>query len=223
MSSRNVKQLLFAQFAAVSKALSHGHRLELVEILAQGERSVEALSKQAGLSIANTSQHLQRLRRAGLVTSRQSGHFVLYRLADEAVMNLLRALRQLARSQLAEVEGLVATHLRSKDEFESVSREELIRLMRAGEVTVLDVRPREEFDAGHLPEALNIPIGELERRLNELPADQEIAAYCRGPYCVFAFDAVALLRKRGFRARRLEDGLPEWRDAGLPVHQATNA
>ncbi len=219
MSSSDAKKALFAQFATVAKALSHGNRLELLEFLAQGERGVEALARMTGLSVANTSQHLQHLRRAGLVTARKSGHYVLYRLADEAVVALIASLRGVAERNLAEVEKLVSGYFRSKDSFEPVSPGELLHRAREGLVTVLDVRPPEEFAAGHLPNAINIPLKELKRRLGELPRDQEVVAYCRGPYCVLAYEAVAELRRRGFTARRLEDGLPEWKLAGLPVER----
>ena len=217
MSSNDTKKALFAQFATVAKALSHGNRLELLELLAQGERSVEALAQLTGLSIANASQHLRHLQRPGLVTARKSGHYVLYCLADEAVVALLASLRGVAERNVAEVEKLISGYFRSKDSFEPVSPAELLQRAREGVVTVLDVRPPEEFAAGHLPNAINIPMKELKRRLGELPRDQEVVAYCRGPYCILAYEAVAELRRRGFTARRLEDGLPEWKLAGLPV------
>ncbi len=217
MSSNSAKKDLFAQFATVAKALSHGNRLELLELLAQGERSVEALARLTGLSIANTSQHLRHLQRPGLVTARKFGHYVLYRLADEAVVALLVSLRGVAERNVAEVEKLISGYFRSKDSFEPVSTDELLQRVREGGITVLDVRPPEEFAAGHLPNAINIPLKELKRRLGELPRDQEVVAYCRGPYCILAYEAVAELRRLGFTARRLEDGLPEWKLAGLPV------
>ena len=217
MSSNDTKKALFAQFATVAKALSHGNRLELLELLAQGERSVEALAQLTGLSVANASQHLRHLQRPGLVTARKSGHYVLYRLADGAVVALLASLRGVAERNVAEVDKLISGYFRSKDSFEPVSPDELLHRVREGVVTVLDVRPPEEFAAGHLPNAINIPLKELKRRLGELPRDQEVVAYCRGPYCILAYEAVAELRRRGFTARRLEDGLPEWKLAGLPV------
>lgn len=220
MSSDDTKKALFAQFAMVAKALSHGHRLELLEFLAQRERNVESLARMTGLSLANASQHLQHLRRAGLVTARKSGHHVLYRVADEAVEALLASLRSVAESNLAEVEKLVAGYLRSKDGFEPVSPKQLLQRARAGLVTVIDVRPAEEFAAGHLPDAVSIPLNQLKDRLSELPRDQEVVAYCRGPYCVLAYEAVAELRRHGYSARRLQGGLPEWRIAGLPVEHA---
>ncbi len=219
MSSAAQKKALFAQFAVVPKALSHGSRLELLELLAQGERSVEALASLAGLSLANASQHLQQLRRAGLVNARKDGRHVHYRLTDEDVVALLGALRRIAERRVADVERLVRGYFRARDSLEPVSREELLGRMRDGLITVLDVRPVEEFEAAHLPGAVNIPLKELQRRLGELPRDQEVVAYCRGPYCVLAFEAVAELRRRGFSARRLQDGLPEWKLAGLPLDQ----
>jgi rhodanese-related sulfurtransferase/DNA-binding transcriptional ArsR family regulator len=217
MSSQGPKQALFAQFAAVAKTLGHAHRLELLEQLAQGERSVEVLAQRTGLSIANTSQHLQHMRRAGLVANRRDGKFIYYRLADDGVLDLLAALRRIAERNSAEVERVIRSYFDKRDSLEPVSREELVERSRAGIVTILDVRPEDEFALGHLPGALNIPLRELEARLGEMDPKQEIVAYCRGPYCVLSYEAVAALRARGFKVRRLEDGLPEWRAAGLPV------
>lgn len=217
MSSGNVKHDLFAQFARIGKALSNANRLELIEYLAQGERSVDALALVSGLSIANTSQHLQQLRQAGLVTSRKDGQRVYYSLSGDDVVSLFDGLRRVADRHLAEVAQLVSAYLDTKDSLEPVPAAELLARARAGEITVLDVRPPEEFAAGHLPGAINIPLGELALRLGELHPDREVVAYCRGPYCLLAFDAVAHLRQRGLQARRLEDGYPEWKVAGLPV------
>src|SRR6266403_5738829 len=217
MSTRNPKLALFAQFAAVAKCLAHAHRLELLEQLAQGERSVEILAEKTGLSIANASQHLQQMRRAGIISARRDGKFVFYRLADESVLDLLAALRRIAERNSAEVERVVRTYFHDRDSLEAVSRDELLAQTRAGLVTVLDVRPPDEFDLGHLPGAVNIPLRELEARCAEIDPAQEIVAYCRGPYCVLSYEAVAALRTKGFKARRLEDGLPEWRAAGLPI------
>jgi rhodanese-related sulfurtransferase/DNA-binding transcriptional ArsR family regulator len=217
MSSQGPKQALFAQFAAVAKTLGHAHRLELLEQLAQGERSVEVLAQRTGLSIANASQHLQHLRRAGLVASRRDGKFVYCRLADDAVLDLLAGLRRIAERNIAEVQRVIRSYFDKRDSLEAVSREELVERSRAGTVTILDVRPEDEFALGHLPSALNIPLRELEARLGEIDPKQEIVAYCRGPYCVLSYEAVAALRAHGFKVRRLEDGLPEWRAAGLPV------
>lgn len=217
MSSQGPKQALFAQFAAVAKTLGHAHRLELLEQLAQGERSVEILAQRTGLAIANASQHLQQMRRAGMVTTRRAGKFIYYRLADDAVLDLLAALRRIAERNVAEVGRIVRSYFNDRDALEPVSREELLQRTRAEAVTVLDVRPEDEFALGHLPGALNVPLRDLEARLLELDPAQEIVAYCRGPYCVLSYEAVAALRTRGFTARRLEDGLPEWRAAGLPI------
>lgn len=204
----------------MARALGHPHRLEILEHLAQGERGVEALSERVDLSIANTSQHLQHLRRAGLVASQRDGKFVRYRLTDEAVLALLSALRQVAERNLAEVERIVRGYFADRDGMEPVSREELMARSRAGLVMVLDVRPADEFALGHLPGALNIPLKELGARLAELDRGQEIVAYCRGAYCVLSFEAVAALRARGFTARRLAEGFPEWKAAGLPLEHA---
>jgi rhodanese-related sulfurtransferase/DNA-binding transcriptional ArsR family regulator len=217
MSSRSPKSTLFTQFAAVAKSLAHAHRLELLEQVAQGERSVDVLAERTRLSVANTSQHLQQMRRAGIVVARREGKFVFYTLADEAVLDLMSALRRIAERNLAEVEQVIRSYFNQRDSLEPVSREELLQKSRAGEVTILDVRPSDEFALGHLPAAVNIPLRELEARLAEFDPAQEIVAYCRGPYCVLSYEAVAALRARGFNARRLQDGLPEWRAAGLPV------
>jgi rhodanese-related sulfurtransferase/DNA-binding HxlR family transcriptional regulator len=217
MSSHNPKREIFEQFALVAKTLGHADRLDILEHLGQGERSVDALAQRIGLSIANTSQHLQQLRRAGLVASRRDGKFVLYRLADEAVVGLLGSLRQVAERNLAEVDRIVRGYFMERDTMEPVSRDELLERTRQGLVTVLDVRPADEFAAGHLPGAVNIPMSELEERLAELDPEHEIVAYCRGPYCVLSFEAVTALRAKGFKVRRLQDGLPEWKAAGLPL------
>jgi len=217
MSSVSPKQALFAEFAAVAKAVAHPHRLELLEQLAQGERSVDVLANRIRTSTANASQHLQHMRRAGLVVARRHGKFVFYRLADDAVLDLLATVRRIAEHQSAEVERVVRGYFQDRDGMEAVSRLELVDRLKAGLVTVLDVRPEDEFALGHVPGALNIPLGQLEQRLADLDPDQEIVAYCRGPYCVLSYEAVAVLRARGFSVRRLEDGLPEWRAAGLPV------
>ena len=217
MRRENPKQALFAQFAAVAKTLGHAHRLDLLEQVAQGERSVEVAAARTGLSVANTSQHLQQMRRAGIVAARREGKFILYTLADDAVLELVSALRRVAERNVAEVEQVIRSYFNDRDSMEPVSREELLEKSRAGVVTVLDVRPADEFALGHLPGAVNIPLRELEARLAQLDRGQEVVAYCRGPYCVLSYEAVAALRARGFKVRRLEDGLPEWRAAGLPV------
>jgi len=217
MKRQNPKQMLFAQFAIVAKTLGHAHRLELLEQVAQGERSVEILAQRTGLSIANASQHLQHLRRAGLVTARRAGKFAYYQLADDAVLDLVASLQRIAERNVAEVGRVLHSYFHDRDSLEPVSREELLQRSRAGAVTILDVRPEDEFALGHLPDAVNIPLRVLETRLSELDRTQEIVAYCRGPYCVLSFEAVAMLRARGFKVRRLVDGLPEWRAKGLPI------
>ena len=217
MSSQGPKQALFAQFAAIAKTLGHAHRLELLEQLAQGERSVEVLADRTGLSVANASQHLQHMRRVGLVATRRQGKFVYYVLADDGILDVLTALRRIAERNVAEVERIVRSYFNKRDELEPISRKQLLKRIRARAVTVLDVRPPDEFALGHLPGAVNIPLRALKARLAELNTAQEIVAYCRGEYCVLSFEAIALLRARGFKVRRLEDGLPEWRAAGLPV------
>ncbi|WP_374546147.1 ArsR/SmtB family transcription factor [Rhodoblastus sp.] len=217
MSSLSPKSALFAQFAEIAKALGHAHRLTILELLAQRERSVEDLAATARLSVANASQHLRLMRSAGLLASRRDGKQILYRVSDTAVLDLVTALHRVGERNVAEVREIVSGYFRQRDQFEPVSREELARRMRDGLVTVLDVRPEDEFDAGHLPQAINAPLRELDERLRELPKEREIVAYCRGQYCVFAFEAVALLRRHGFTARRLEDGFPEWKAAGLPI------
>src|SRR5262249_40606713 len=217
MSSANPKRDLYVQFAAVAKAIGNEHRLELLELVAQGERSVEALAERSALSVANASQHLQHLRRAGLVVARRRAKFVLYRLADDTVLAMLAAMHKVAERNVGEVERILRSYFRERDDLEPVSRVELERRMKQGLVTVLDVRPEDEFALGHLPGARNVPLGQLKRQLSKLERETEIVAYCRGPYCVLSFEAVAQLRQLGFKARRLEDGLPEWKAAGLPV------
>lgn len=221
MSSLGPKQQVFAGLAEIAQALGHAHRLELLEHLGQGERSVEALAARTGLTLANTSRHLQLLRRARLVQGRRDGKRVYYRLAGEdAVVDLLSALSHVGERSSAEIARVMVSYFRARDDLEAVSREELLDRLRSGVVTLLDVRPEDEFAHGHLPGALNVPLAELELRLAELPPDREIVAYCRGPWCVLSFEAVALLRRRGYRVRRLEDGFPEWKVAGLPVESA---
>ncbi|MBD3609021.1 MAG: metalloregulator ArsR/SmtB family transcription factor [Gammaproteobacteria bacterium] len=220
MSSENFKHSLFVQFARVGKALSNANRLEILEFLAQGERSVDELAKVAGLTVANTSQHLQQLRQAGLIACRKEGLRVFYRLSGDDVIEMLDVLRGVAERHIAEVERLVHTYLNTRDELEPVARNELVERAKTGMVTVLDVRPSEEYEAGHLPGAVNIPLKELETHLGELNQAQEIVAYCRGPHCILAFDAVSTLRKHGFTARRLEDGFPEWKLEGLPIEHS---
>lgn len=216
-SSRGVKAILHESFAEIAKAAAHPHRLALLEHLAQGERNVDALAGVTGLNVANASQHLQSMRRAGLLSARRDGKFTLYRLADDSVLDLLDAIGRIASSNAAAVKEVVSSYFNERDAMEPITRRELRQRMKAGTVTVLDVRPAEEFALGHVPGAVNIPVGDLKRRLADLPRSKEIVAYCRGPYCVFAFEAVAALRAAGYKARRLEDGLPHWRADGLPV------
>jgi rhodanese-related sulfurtransferase/DNA-binding transcriptional ArsR family regulator len=219
MSRQNLKQQIYSQVARIGKVVCHGHRLELLEYLAQGERTVEALAKLTGLSVANTSQHLRVMRQSGLVEARKDGLYVYYSIADDEIVRLLSSMRRLAESHLADVDRLVRSYLTVKDELEPIPRQELLERARRGIVTVLDVRPSEEFASGHVPGAVNVSLKDLEQWLKKLPHNQEIVAYCRGPHCVLAFEAVAKLREKGFQARRLEDGFPEWREAGLPVEK----
>ena len=214
------KQHVFASLAEIAQALGHAHRLEMLEHLGQGERSVEDLAIRAGLTLANCSRHLQLLRRAALVEGRREGKRVFYKLAGDAVViGLLGALGRVGERNSAEIARVTATYFRARDELEPVSRAELLDRVRAGTATALDVRPEDEFREGHVAGAINIPLAQLQQRLSELPADVEVVAYCRGPWCVLSFEAVVMLRQRGFRVRRLEEGYPEWKIAGLPVSQ----
>jgi rhodanese-related sulfurtransferase/DNA-binding transcriptional ArsR family regulator len=222
MSSNDPKLKLFAGLAEIGRALGSPHRLRILELLAQRERSVEALAERVGLSIANASQHLRLMRAAGLLTSRRDGKHVLYVVSDPTVLELSGALGRVAERNLAQVREVVGGYFRERDALEPVTRKELVRRLKDDVVTLLDVRPADEFAAGHLPNAINIALRDLPRKLRDLPRGREIVAYCRGAYCVFAIEAVALLRKRGFIASRLEEGFPEWRAAGLPVELATS-
>ena len=215
--STNAKREIFANLSRIGAALSSPIRIELIELLAQSERSVEQLSVLTGASVANTSQHLQKLRQAGLIVGRKDGQYVMYRLAGDEIVALLASLGRVAEARLVEVERIVKVYLTELDALEPVPAQELLERARKSLVTVLDVRPPEEFAAGHVPGAINIPVRELEKRLRELPKSKEVVAYCRGPYCLMSYEAVALLRKKGLRARRLEAGLPEWRLAGYAV------
>ena len=217
MSTKAAKSDLFAQFARIGKALSSGKRLQMLEYLAQGERSVDVLARMTELSVANTSQHLQQLRQAGLVVARKEGLYVRYRISGDSVVRLLSAVRAAGEEHVAEVDKLVRLYFDSKDSLEPVPAEELLQRAKTGVVTVLDVRPPEEYAAGHIRGAINVPLAELRKRLHEIPRSKEVVAYCRGPYCLLAYDAVLQLRKQGCKARRLEDGFPEWKSAGLPV------
>jgi len=211
---------MFEHLAAVARVLGSAHRLELLELLAQTERSVDELAGLSNLAIANASQHLQQLRRFGLVEARRDGKRIIYKLADPQLVVLLGALARVTQRNVGAVEKLLNSYFRERDNLEPVSRKELLRRMRDGLVTLIDTRPPEEFGAGHLPGAINLPLSELKRRLRQLPRDQEIVAYCRGQYCVLSYETVAELRKHGFKAFRLEDGYPEWKAAGLPVEES---
>lgn len=217
LEHRAFKEELFGQFARIGKTLASPHRLELLDLLAQGERTVEELAREAGMSVANTSRHLQELRSARLVEVRREGSYGHYRLADERVFGLWRAIRELGEARLAEIDRLVRAYLKDRESLEPMRAEELLERMRKGDVLVLDVRPEKEYRAGHIPGARSVPLERLEAYLAEIPRDIEVIAYCRGPYCVFSDEAVALLRSRGYRARRLAEGLPDWRAAGMPV------
>jgi rhodanese-related sulfurtransferase/predicted transcriptional regulator len=217
MSTDTVKRELYQSIAKVAQALASGNRLQLLEFIAQGERSVDSLATMAGITVANASQHLQALRRAGLVAVRKEGQRVYYRLAGDDVVQLYGALHRVAESRLADVRQLVREFLGDRHALEPVPASELLARAKQGLVTVLDVRPAEEFAAGHLPGAVNIPIERLEGELAKLPKRREVIAYCRGPYCLMSFEAVMKLRQRGWKARRLEGGFPEWRAAGRPV------
>lgn len=219
MEHREFKDQLYAQFARVGKALASPQRLELLDLLAQGERSVEELAREAALTVANASQHLRVLRDARLVESRKEGQYVYYRLADPAVFALWRAVREVGERQLAEIDRLVETYMRHPEQLEPLSREHLARRVATGDAILLDVRPALEYRQGHIAGARSIPVEHLEARLRELHPEQEVVAYCRGPYCVFADEAVTLLRARGFNARRYAEGYPEWAAAGLPIER----
>ncbi len=208
---------MHAQLARVGKALSSGHRLELLEFVAQGPRSVDELAAMTRLSVANASKHVQELRRAGLVRARKEGLRVFYELAGPDVVDLIAALGLVAQTRLAEMAQLVRTYITARDDLEPIPAAELVRRSKQGLVTVLDVRPAKEFAAGHLPGAINVPVENLGQHLKKLPKGREVIAYCRGPYCLLSVDAVALLRAKGFKARRLEDGFPQWKASGLPV------
>ena len=214
---RAFKNQLYEQFARIGKALSSAHRLELLEVLAQGEYSVEAVALETEMSIANASQHLQVLRAARLVEVRREGVYIYYRLADEQVFTLWQTMRKVGEARIAEIDRIVDTYLHDRNQLQPIGAAELLQRLVEDTIILLDVRPVEEYTAGHLPDALSIPVTELEARLSELPQDREIVAYCRGPYCVFADEAVTLLRTNGYSARRLEQGLPDWRALGLPV------
>ena len=220
MADRVAKDALYDGLAAVAKALGNGRRAELVDVLTQGERPVEALAEEIGQSVANTSHHLQHLLRAGLVCTRRDGTHIYYSLATPRVAELWAAVRDVASSQVAEIDGLATAYLGDRSRLETISREELAQRVRDGDVVVLDVRPEPEYRAGHITGAVSLPIKEITRRLRTIPKDRQVVAYCRGPFCVYADDAVRALRRRGYRAARLDDGYPEWARAGLPVETA---
>jgi len=216
-SERQFKNAIYEQLARIGNALASGPRLELLDMMCQAPRTVEVLAKQVGQSVANTSHHLQVLRRARLVEAEKEGVHVTYSLADQRVSAFFQALRVLAESRLLEIHEVVGQCLEERGTMEPVDREALVARVRSGEATVLDVRPAEEYRAGHIPGALSVPLEELERRLSEVPRDREVVAYCRGPYCVMALEAIEVLRARGFQAVRLEDGIPDWHARGYEV------
>jgi rhodanese-related sulfurtransferase/DNA-binding transcriptional ArsR family regulator len=218
-AKRDFKDRLYGEFARIGKAIASPHRLEILEILAQGERTVESIAAETGLSVANASRHLQQLRQAQLVLARREGLFVHYRLSGPEVVSLVLALRHTAEQHLAEVDRVVADFFGDRDGFEPVTPDELTRRMTNGEVVVLDVRPEQEYAAGHIAGARSMPVGDISQRIGELPRDKEYIAYCRGPYCVYADEAVAMLRANGRTAQRLTDGYPEWWLAGRPVRR----
>src|SRR5688572_9869831 len=220
---REFKNRLYVQFARIGKALASPHRLELLELLAQGERTVDSLATEIGTSIANVSQHLKGLRQASLVETRKQGQFVYYRLADPAISDLFRALRTVSEHRLAELDRLVRDHFGDRAATEPVSMSDLLKRARSGDVVILDTRPLREYEAGHIAGAISVPVDELRRRLKLLPRNKEYVAYCRGPYCVYADQAVELLQAKGRRARRLLEGFPEWRAAGMPVETGAHA
>ena len=217
MAHREFKDALYGQFARIGQALASPKRIELLDLLAQGEKTVELLAEQSATPIKNTSAHLRALRQARLVDTRREGTYVYYRVADAYVVDFVRSFEELGRRRLAEVAETTRLYIDGRDTLAPVTLAELRKLMRDDQVTVIDVRPRAEFDAGHVPGALSIPVPELSRRAQSLPKRKEVVAYCRGPYCVYSLEAVTLLRKQGFRARRTDEGLPEWRSRGFPV------
>lgn len=222
MRSREFKEAVFEQFARIGQAFSSPKRLEILDVLAQGERDVETLAAEVSITVANTSRHLQVLKNARLVAARKQGVRVLYRLADPIVLRSWKSLQALAESRLPELNEAVRHYFQLRDGMEPISREELLSRVQAGDVVVLDVRPRDEYEAGHIAGARSIPLSEVEQRLEEIPSDRDIVAYCRGPYCVLALKAIEILRRRGRRAFRLVEGFPEWREAGLPVEHHSN-
>ncbi len=223
LAKQAFKSELFEEFARIGKALSSGRRLELLELLAQGERTVEELATETGMSIANASQHLQMLRNARLVDARRQGTYAWYRLSNQHVLRLWLSLREVGELQLAEIDRVVENFFKDRKDLEATTCEDLLKQIEAGNVVVLDVRPEQEYRSGHIRGARSIPVSELEKRLKEIPKKKAIVAYCRGPYCVFADDAVKALRQRGFRAVRLAEGFPDWKMRGFPVEASTEA
>jgi rhodanese-related sulfurtransferase len=223
MAKREFKDELNEQFARIGKAFSSPRRLEILDLLAQGEKPVEAIAEQTALTIKNASAHLRELRSARLVETRKEGTYVFYRLAGTGVFRVLREIQALARERLAEVDRVARLYFEHRDELEPIDAEELRRRIRDGEVTILDVRPEDEYRAGHIRGAISIPVADLERRISELPADREVIAYCRGPYCVYGAEAVESLRNAGLRARRMDEGLPDWKARGFPVETGVSA
>ena len=217
MGDRTAKDALFGALASVARALGNGHRAEIVELLAQGERSVEEIAAEIGQSVANTSHHLRTMAGAGLLRTRREGTRIVYMLASDRVGEAWAALRDVAAEHVAGIEALAAAYLGDRDGLDAVNRQELAARLRAGDLVVLDVRPEREFAAGHIAGARSVPVGELREHLRVLPKETEVVAYCRGPYCAYADEAVRQLRRRGYRANRLEDGFPEWKRAGLPT------
>lgn len=217
MNKREFKTRIYNELAQITKAMANPHRLEIIELLAQGDYSVEQISLQTDLSIANASQHLQVLKSAQLVDVTRNGTFIYYRLANANVFKTWKALRELGVERIASIEKLVKDFRQSKSKIDSLTIDSLTKKLKAGKITILDVRPENEFNAGHIPNAISIPLGQLEERLKELPKRNEIIAYCRGPFCVYADEAVALLNKAGYKATRLEEGFPDWAVTGLPV------
>ncbi len=217
MAHRDFKDPLYTQFARIGHAVGSPKRVELLDLLSQGEKSVETLATESGTPVKNTSAHLRVLRHARLVETRREGTRIFYRLAGDDVFRFLRSLQSLARARLAEVEQVAKLYLDGRDALEPITLHDLRRRMREGDVTVIDVRPEAEYRAGHIPGAISVPVAELKRRLAEIPKRREVVAYCRGPYCVYSVEAVELLRKRGYRARRTSQGLPDWHAKGLPV------